>query len=203
LNAASALIVIRESAEMSLPSDKNLSALLDERRTFPPSKEFQQRATWNDPGIYDRAAKDPEGFWVAEAKHLDWFAPWEKVLEWNVPWAKWFMGAKLNVTYNCVDRHAHSARRNKAAIVWEGEPGDSRVLTVWHARARSESLRQRSEIAGRSERRPCRDLHGHGAGTGNCHARMREDRSRAFSGVRRIFGGGACANASTTPRRRW
>jgi acetyl-CoA synthetase len=129
LIAASALIFIRESAEMSLPSEKSLDALLDERRKFPPSKEFQQRATWNDPAIYDRAAKDPEGFWAAEAKHLDWFAPWQKVLDWNVPWAKWFVSAKLNVTYNCVDRHAHSARRNKAAILWEGEPGDSRVLT--------------------------------------------------------------------------
>src|ERR1700704_5856483 len=114
---------------MSLPSDKNLSALLDERRTFPPSEEFKQCANWNDPAIYDRATKDPEAFWAEEAKHLDWFAPWQKVLEWNSPWAKWFVGAKLNVTYNCVDRHAHSARRNKAAIIWEGEPGDSRVLT--------------------------------------------------------------------------
>jgi acetyl-CoA synthetase len=114
---------------MSLPREKSLSALLDERRTFPPSDEFKKRAGWNDPAIYDRAAKDPEGFWAEEAKHLDWFAPWKKVLEWNAPWAKWFVGAKLNVTYNCVDRHAHSERRNKAAIIWEGEPGDSRVLT--------------------------------------------------------------------------
>jgi len=114
---------------MSLPSEKSLSALLDERRTFPPSEQFKKRASCNDPEIYDRAARDPEGFWAGEAKHLDWFAPWQKVLEWNVPWAKWFVGAKLNVTYNCVDRHAHSARRNKAAIIWEGEPGDSRVLT--------------------------------------------------------------------------
>jgi len=114
---------------MSLPTEKSLSALLDERRTFPPSEEFKKRASWNDPAIYDRAAKDPEGFWAEEAKRLDWFAPWQRVLEWNAPWAKWFVGGKLNVTYNCVDRHAHSARRNKAAIIWEGEPGDSRVLT--------------------------------------------------------------------------
>ena len=114
---------------MSLPSEKNVSALLDERRTFPPSEEFKQRANWNDPAIYDRAAKDPEGFWAEQAKRLDWFTPWKRVLEWNAPWAKWFVGGKLNVTYNCVDRHAHSARRNKAAIIWEGEPGDSRVLT--------------------------------------------------------------------------
>jgi acetyl-CoA synthetase len=114
---------------MSLPSEKSLDALLDERRTFPPSEEFKKRASWNDPAIYDRAAQDPEAFWADQAQHLDWFAPWQKVLEWNAPWAKWFVDAKLNVTYNCVDRHAHSARRNKAAIIWEGEPGDSRVLT--------------------------------------------------------------------------
>ena len=114
---------------MSVPSEKSLSALLDERRTFPPSEDFRRRANANDPGIYDRALRDPEGFWAGEAKKLDWFTPWEKVLEWNAPWAKWFVGGKLNVTHNCVDRHAHSARRNKAAIIWEGEPGDSRVLT--------------------------------------------------------------------------
>jgi acetyl-CoA synthetase len=118
-----------ESAEMPSPSDKNLSALLDERRIFPPSEEFKEHANWNDPEIYDRAAKDPEKFWATEAKNLDWFEPWHTVLEWNAPWAKWFVGGKINVTYNCVDRHAHSARRNKAAIIWEGEPGDSRVLT--------------------------------------------------------------------------
>jgi len=114
---------------MSSPSDKNLSALLDERRTFPPSEKFKQHANWNDPAIYRLAAEDPEGFWAEQAKLLDWFTPWERVLEWNAPWAKWFVGGKLNAAYNCVDRHAHSTRRNKAAIVWEGEPGDSRVLT--------------------------------------------------------------------------
>jgi acetyl-CoA synthetase len=114
---------------MSSPSEKSLAALLDERRTFPPSKEFRARANWNDPQIYDRAQKDPEGYWAEQAKNLDWFTPWQRVLEWNAPWAKWFVGGRLNVTYNCVDRHAHSARRNKAAIIWEGEPGDSRVLT--------------------------------------------------------------------------
>lgn len=114
---------------MSVAPEKSLSALLDERRTFPPPEDFRRRANVNDPGIYDRALRDPEEFWAGEAKKLDWFTPWQKVLEWNVPWVKWFVGGKLNVTYNCVDRHAHSARRNKAAIIWEGEPGDSRVLT--------------------------------------------------------------------------
>jgi acetyl-CoA synthetase len=114
---------------MSLPSEKSLDALLDERRIFPPGEKFKERANWNDPSIYDRAAKDSEGFWAEQAKNLDWFVPWKRILEWNAPWAKWFVGGKMNAAHNCVDRHAHSSRRNKAAIIWEGEPGDTRVLT--------------------------------------------------------------------------
>jgi acetyl-CoA synthetase len=114
---------------VSATSEKSLAALLDERRTFPPPEDFRKRANANDPAIYDRALHNPETFWASEAEKLDWFTPWQNVLEWNSPWAKWFVGGKLNVTYNCVDRHAHSTRRNKAAIIWEGEPGDSRVLT--------------------------------------------------------------------------
>jgi len=111
------------------PPEESLSALLVESRLFPPSEEFRRQANASDPEIYERAGEDPEGFWAEEAKRLDWFAPWKKVLEWNAPWVKWFAGGKLNVAYNCVDRHAKSVRRNKAAIIWEGEPGDSRVLT--------------------------------------------------------------------------
>ena len=70
---------------MSSPSEKSLDALLDERRTFPPPADFYKNATWNDPSIYERAAKDPEGFWAEESKHLAWFAPWQRILEWNGP----------------------------------------------------------------------------------------------------------------------
>jgi acetyl-CoA synthetase len=108
---------------------ENLAALLDEKRVFPPSEEFRRQANAPDPAIYEKAGRSLEGFWAEEATRLDWFKRWDKVLEWNVPWAKWFVGGKLNVTHNCVDRHAASARRNKAAIIWEGEPGDARVLT--------------------------------------------------------------------------
>ena len=114
---------------MPEPAEISLSALLEERRTFPPHPEFRRQANAGDPEIYERAARDPQAFWAAEAAHVDWFEPWKNVLEWKAPWAKWFTGGKLNVAHNCVDRHAHSERRNKAAIVWEGEPGDSRVLT--------------------------------------------------------------------------
>jgi acetyl-CoA synthetase len=114
---------------MTKPTEENLSALLQEKRLFPPPEEFRAHANAAEPEIYERARKDPEGFWAEESKRLDWFAPWQKVLEWKVPWAKWFLGGKINVAHNCVDRHAHSPRRNKAAILWEGEPGDTRVLT--------------------------------------------------------------------------
>jgi len=107
----------------------NLDALLSEKRKFPPSEAFRRQANAADPAIYENARRDTQGFWAEEAGHLDWFAPWTKILDWNVPWAKWFVDAKLNVTHNCVDRHAATSRRNKAAIIWEGEPGDSRVLT--------------------------------------------------------------------------
>jgi acetyl-CoA synthetase len=108
---------------------ERLDALLQETRSFPPSSDFRLQANANDPALYERATRDLEAFWAEEAERLDWFKRWDKVLEWNAPWAKWFVGARLNVTHNCVDRHAASDRRNKAAIIWEGEPGDSRVLT--------------------------------------------------------------------------
>jgi acetyl-CoA synthetase len=106
-----------------------LDALLSETRTFPPPESLRRTANANDPAIYQRAAADLEGFWAEEARRLDWFQPWERVLVWEAPWAKWFVGGQLNACHNCVDRHAAGPRRNKAALIWEGEPGDTRVLT--------------------------------------------------------------------------
>jgi acetyl-CoA synthetase len=82
-----------------------------------------------DASIYERASRDPEGFWAEQAARLSWRRPWERVLEWEAPWAKWFSGGYLNACENCVDRHLLTWRRNKAALIWEGEPGDGRVLT--------------------------------------------------------------------------
>jgi len=110
-------------------AQERLVALLQEGRTFPPSEEFRRQANVSDAKIYEDARRDPEGFWAREAERLDWFEKWNKVLEWKAPWVKWFVGGKLNATYNCVDRHVKTSRRNKRAIVWEGEPGDTRVLT--------------------------------------------------------------------------
>ncbi|MYC30158.1 MAG: acetate--CoA ligase [Chloroflexi bacterium] len=109
----------------------SIEALLQEDRTFPPPAEFARNANISDPGVYEEARKDPEAFWARFAGELDWFQPWDKVLEWEPPYAKWFLGGKLNASYNCVDRHLKTARRNKAAIIWEGEPGDWKVYTYW------------------------------------------------------------------------
>ena len=106
-----------------------IDALLREDRRYEPSPEFRAQANVSDPAIYDRARQDPEGFWGEQAQDLAWIKPFDKVLEWDAPWAKWFVGGQLNASANCVDRHVATWRRNKAAIVWEGEPGDSRVLT--------------------------------------------------------------------------
>ena len=109
----------------------NIEALLEEHRRFPPTKEFKNQANIRDPGVYEEASKDYEGFWGRFAEELHWFKKWDKVLEWDPPFAKWFVGGKINVAYNCLDRHLNTARRNKAALVWEGEPGDWKVYTYW------------------------------------------------------------------------
>jgi len=106
-----------------------LDTLLVEERRYPPPPGFATTANIADPAIYERARQDPEGYWAEAARELDWYKPWDRVLEWNAPWAKWFIGGELNVSYNCVDRHLATWRRNKAAIIWEGEPGEERVLT--------------------------------------------------------------------------
>jgi acetyl-CoA synthetase len=117
---------------MSSPQPSNITSVLKETRVFAPPVEFAQHAHVQTADVYDqlwrRAATNPEGFWAEQALSLDWFKGWDRVLTWAEPHARWFDGGKLNACYNCVDRHLLGPRKNKAAIVWEGEPGDSRVL---------------------------------------------------------------------------
>jgi acetyl-CoA synthetase len=110
---------------------KNFEALLNEDRVLEASAEFKARAVVADPSVYEQAERDPEAFWESFARELEWSTPWTRVLEWQPPFVKWFLGGKLNVSVNCLDRHVRTARRNKAALVWEGEPGDRRTLTYW------------------------------------------------------------------------
>ena len=118
-------------ADKTTAAGTAITALLQEKRKFPPPKAFTKQANVNKASIYREAQKNPARFWERFAKELDWFKPWKTVLQWKVPYAKWFVGGKLNVSYNCLDRHIETARRTRAAIIWEGEPGDSRTLTYW------------------------------------------------------------------------
>jgi acetyl-CoA synthetase len=114
-----------------MSSRSQLDDLLKENRRFAPPEAFSAAAHVSDPDIYREAAADPEAFWERWARELDWFEPWERVLDWEPPNARWFEGGRLNVAWNCLDRHLQGARRNKAALIWEGEPGDTRTYTYW------------------------------------------------------------------------
>ena len=108
-----------------------IDALLKEDRRFSPPEALKRTANISDSGVYARAAADPEAFWAGFARELEWIRPWDQVLRWESPNAQWFVGGKLNISANCLDRHVRTARRNQAALVWEGEPGDRRTLTYW------------------------------------------------------------------------
>ncbi len=120
------------SSQPVAPS-QNIDSILTETRSFAPPEEFSKNAHIRSEEDYNRlcakAAADPEAFWSDIARELHWFKPWDKVLEWNSPWSKWFLGGQINLSYNCLDRHVATFRKNKAAIIWESEPGDVRTLT--------------------------------------------------------------------------
>ncbi len=118
---------------MSETSTVAIESTLQETRIFPPPPKFAEQAYIKSfaeyEEIYNKAAEDPEAFWASVAENLYWFKKWDKVLEWNEPHAEWFVGGRINASYNCLDRHLETWRKNKAAIIWEGEPGEVRTLT--------------------------------------------------------------------------
>ena len=109
----------------------DIDVLLQENRTFEPPTEFRRKARISSTEAYAEANNDPEAYWAKMASELEWSKPWDRVMEWTPPHVKWFVGGQLNASVNCVDRHIRTARRNKAALVFEGEPGDRRTLTYW------------------------------------------------------------------------
>src|SRR6476619_5281676 len=113
--------------------DKNIESHLIEKRVFKPPLEFAKNARIKSLTQYRKMYREsicsPDRFWAREARELIWHKSWKKVLEWKAPFAKWFVGGKLNLSENCLDRHLDGPRRNKAAIIWEGEPGEKRTLT--------------------------------------------------------------------------
>jgi acetyl-CoA synthetase len=114
-------------------ANQDIDSTLREDRVFPPPEEFSRTAYIQNladyEALYKKSIDDPESFWAGVAKELHWFKPWSKVLEWELPAAKWFVGGEMNLSYNCLDRHLDGPRRDKTAIVWEGEPGEIRRLT--------------------------------------------------------------------------
>ena len=115
-------------------SDSTIESVLQEQRVFEPPAAFSESARIPSmeayQKLYDEAAADPAAFWAKLAEQeLDWFEKWDTVLDWQPPFAKWFSGGKINISYNCLDRHLKTDKRDKAALIWEGEPGDSRTLT--------------------------------------------------------------------------
>jgi len=111
----------------------NIESVLQEERVFPPPRSFSEQAHIKSVAELDKlraeAAADPESFWARMAEELHWFKKWDTVLKWNAPHAEWFGGGKINLSYNCLDRHLTTWRRNKAALIWEGEPGETRTFT--------------------------------------------------------------------------
>ena len=116
-----------------MPESNAIESILDESRVFPPPPDFSAQAHIKSMDEYERlyaeAAADPEAFWAKQADDLQWFKKWDTVLEWDEPFAKWFVGGKINIAYNCLDRHLTTWRRNKAAIIWEGETGEVKTIT--------------------------------------------------------------------------
>ncbi|HJZ12652.1 MAG TPA: acetyl-coenzyme A synthetase N-terminal domain-containing protein, partial [Acidobacteriota bacterium] len=114
-------------------AETSITSILTEERVFKPDPAFSRQAHIKSFAQYKRlyasSVKNPQQFWAKIAGELDWFRKWKRVLKWNVPFAEWFVGGRLNVSFNCLDRHLTTARKNKAALIWEGEPGDTRVLT--------------------------------------------------------------------------
>ena len=115
---------------------KTITSMMEEKRTFSPSKEFSSKAHIKSLAeyekLYERSIKDPDGFWGEQAQNLEWFKKWDKVLDYSFGdnlYIKWFQGGKINVTVNCLDRHLKTPKKNKVALIWEGEPGDSRKYT--------------------------------------------------------------------------
>src|SRR5438105_3263212 len=110
-----------------------IESVLREKRIFPPDAAFSEKAHIGKLSeyerLYARSMEEPEAFWGEMAREIHWSTPFTRVLDWKPPFARWFEGGRTNVSYNCLDRHLTTWRRNKVALLWEGEPGETRALT--------------------------------------------------------------------------
>ena len=171
-------------------ANRDIDSTLRENRVFPPPPEFSAEARIKSleeyEALYRESIQNPEKFWAEAAGELHWFKPWDKVLEWKLPWAKWFVGGKLNLSYNCVDRHALGPRAHKTAHHLGGRAGRDSPPHLRRTARRSAEVRQRAQVARHPERRSRSRLHGHDARAGHRSARLRAHWRRALRHLRRI-----------------
>ncbi len=162
---------------MPLLTAGQIDNVMKEERLFPPPADFAAKARIGSmeeyEKLYRQAAADLEGFWGSLACELHWFEPFKKVLEWNEPFANWFVGGKTNASYNCLDVHLATHRRDKAALDLGGRAGRHARAHLPDVARRGLPLRQRAEATRHRPRRRGFDLHAAGAGTGHCHAGLR------------------------------
>src|SRR6185437_9875750 len=163
--------------------ETNIESHLIEKRVFKVAKDFSRKARIKSLAqyrkMYRESMRRPDAFWMREAKELVWRKPWKKVLEWKAPFAKWFVGGELNLSENCLDRHLDGPRRNKAAIIWEGEPGEKRTLTYQQLHrevCHFANMLKRNKI----QRRSRYHLSPHDPRGRHCDAGMRTDRCGPF-----------------------
>ena len=155
-----------------------ITTVMQESRLFPPPAEFSAKCEIDSHTayreLYDRAKANPEAFWAEIAREeLHWFEPFGKTLEWKEPYAKWFVGGKTNVSYNCLDAHLAAGHGNKAALIWEGEPGDTRTLTYAELHREVCKFANVLKTLGIEAGRRRLDLHADGARAGDRHAGLR------------------------------
>ena len=180
-------------------SQPTISDFASEDRLFPPPPAFQAAALAGDDSLYREADADFEAFWARQARELlTWSSDFHTTLEWDLPDAKWFVGGKLNVSDNCLDRHVAAGRGDKVAFHWEGEPGDTRTITYADLLDEVQPLRQRAQGPRRREGRPGRHLHADDPRAAGRDARLRPHRRGPLGGLRRLLARLASSTASTT-----
>ena len=176
------------SDKATIPND-SIDSVLHEERKFECPPAFAEKAhvkTLEEyEHIYKESVEQPEKYWGRVAEELHWFKRWDRVLEWNAPWAKWFSGGQINLSYNCLDRHVKTWRKNKAALIWESEPGEVRTYTYQQLWKEVQKFANVLKSPGREEGRPRRHIHGHDARIADRHACVCSHWSAAFV----VFGG--------------
>ena len=158
-----------------------------EDRVFPPPPDFKERSLVASPFLYDEANEDYQGFWAKQAGELvDWFEEWHTICEWDLPFAKWFVGGKLNVSHNCLDRHVAAGKGDKVAYHWEGEPGDTRTITYADLLAEVQRFANVLKSLGVQKGDRVGDLHADDPRAAGRDARLCTHRRAALRRVRRL-----------------